>query len=218
MRPWHAPTGSWWLEENLQQGCYTFLLGYWWQEYHWSRVEWPLAVGPVMLQRSSLSLAVFLFLLLFYLCQLCATQSWLSQYSFTYACPIGISYLQGRVRPFGAKIYAAHSSHSGKGDEALRAASLATLSVTKLTQSFNWWTPEIPPPPKINIEPENDGLVQMIFLFQGLYFSGSMLIFRGVWNISFVNFDWSLWLLSCRSWMNLSWSRLAKLSGCTSYR
>ena len=28
-------------------------------------------------------------------------------------------------------------------------------------------------PPKINIEPQNDGLVQMIFLFQGAVFSGS---------------------------------------------
>ena len=37
-------------------------------------------------------------------------------------------------------------------------------------------------PPKINIEPENDGLVQIIFLSRGL-FSGSMLIFRGVGNL-----------------------------------
>ena len=33
-------------------------------------------------------------------------------------------------------------------------------------------------PPKIDIEPENDGLVQMVFLFQGP--SGFMLIFQGV--------------------------------------
>ena len=39
-------------------------------------------------------------------------------------------------------------------------------------------------PPKINIEPENDGLVQMIFLFQGGVFSGSMLIFWGVIEVS----------------------------------
>ena len=69
------------------------------------------------------------------------------------------------------------------------------VGILDQTQSFNWWTPEIPPPPKINIEPENDGLVQMIFLFQGLYFSGSMLIFRGVWNISLVK----LWLIPLTS-------------------
>ena len=34
-------------------------------------------------------------------------------------------------------------------------------------------------PPKINIEPEIHGLVQMIFLFQGCLLSGSMVIFRG---------------------------------------
>ena len=34
-------------------------------------------------------------------------------------------------------------------------------------------------PPKINIEPENDGL-EDDFPFPGVVFSGSMLIFRGV--------------------------------------
>ena len=48
-----------------------------------------------------------------------------------------------------------------------------------------WKTPEFsnmePTPRKINIDPENDGLVQMIFLdSRGPVFSGSMSIFWGV--------------------------------------
>ena len=38
-------------------------------------------------------------------------------------------------------------------------------------------------PPKIDIEPENDGWVQMFFRFS----SGSILILQGVYNTSFFN-------------------------------
>lgn len=72
-----------------------------------------------------------------------------------------------------------------------------------------------PTPPKINMEPQSEGLVQMIFLFKLAFFSGSVLIFGGciIWSILSNNFahpdepaklignfssDSSILLLCCR--------------------